>query len=196
MNNTKFFGLTGGIGSGKSTLASIFKRHGIPILDLDQVGHTILNEDKEVQHELTQAFGKDILNQQHMDRKRLAQIAFASSQSTQTLNQIMHPRIQAYEKAWRNKQGAKIAIIEASVLIESGGVSRMDALLVVLCDKALRWQRVKQRGHQDKQRFEQIVQQQCNDTERMKYADYIFDNNGSLTQLEQQAVSFIHKQTL
>ena len=193
---TKFFGLTGGIGSGKSTLANIFKQHGIPVLDLDQVGHSILKENKNVQSELIQAFGEDILNQQHIDRKRLAQVAFASSQNTQILNKIMHPRIQAYESGWRNQQNAAMAIIEASVLIESGGVSRMDALLVVLCDKALRWQRVKQRGNQNQQRFEQIVQQQCSDEERIKHADYTFDNNGSLEHLEQQAITFIKQKTL
>lgn len=194
--STKFFGLTGGIGSGKSTLANIFKQHGISVLDLDQVGHIIINEDKEAQHELIQAFGEDILNQQHIDRKRLAQVAFASSQNTQILNKIMHPRIQAYESGWRNQQNAAMAIIEASVLIESGGVSRMDALLVVLCDEALRWQRVKQRGNQSKQRFDQIVQQQCSDEERIKHADYIFDNNGRLGHLEQQAIAFLQQQTL
>jgi dephospho-CoA kinase len=194
--DTKFFGLTGGIGSGKSTLANIFKHHDIPVLDLDQVGHIIINEDKEAQYELIQAFGERILNQQRIDRKRLAQIAFSSSQTTQTLNKIMHPRIQTYEETWRHKQHTATAIIEASVLIESGGVSRMNALLVVLCDEFFRWQRVKQRGNQSQQCFEQIVQQQCSDEERIKYADYIFDNNKSLEHLEQQAVNFLQQQTL
>jgi len=194
--STKFFGLTGGIGSGKSTLANIFKQHGIPMLDLDQVGHIILKENKDVQSELIQAFGEHILSQQHIDKKRLAQVAFASKQATQTLNSIMHPRIQAYEETWRHKQHTALAIIEASVLIESDGVSRMNALLVVLCDEALRWQRVKQRGNQSKERFEQIIQQQCSDEERIKHADYIFNNNGRLEHLEQQAMTFLQQQTL
>lgn len=188
---TKFYALTGGIGSGKSTLADMFKGMGIPVLDLDQVGHIILQQDKQVQHELVQAFGQQILEGQSIDRSRLAEHAFASQQTTQTLNDIMHPRIQAYEETWRSHQTTNMAIIEASVLIESGGASRMDGLLVILCDTSLRWQRVKQRGNQNESRFQQIIKQQCSDQARIAHADFIFDNNRSLEHLKSQAIAFM-----
>jgi dephospho-CoA kinase len=98
----------------------------------------------------------------------------------------MHPAIQAYEADWRAQQSAPFAIIEASVLIESGGLERMHALIVVMCDKDIRLQRLLKRGKQRQAQILNIIQRQCSDEERLKYADYILDNNGDLKHLEQQ----------
>ena len=182
---TRFYGLTGGIACGKSTVAEMFAQKGVPILDLDQVGHRILEQNLEIQQALVKAFGTDIIKNNNIHRPTLAKKAFQTTADTQRLNRIMHPAIMRDEQAWRKQQTAPFAIIEASVLIESGGTKRMDATIVVLAEIHLRRQRARQRGIDMKQ-FDAIIRQQCSDEERIRYADMILDNHGDMAYLQQQ----------
>lgn len=181
--NTKFYGLTGGIGSGKSTVAAIFSDLGVLTLDLDKVGRTLLNQP-QIQHQLVAAFGEGILHNHSINRKTLREVAFESKANTQQLNNIMHPAIRQAEMNWREQQTASFAIIEASVLIESGDVSRMDGLIVVLTDFDIRKTRVLQRGKQDEASFHAIYNQQCSDEERKQAADFILYNNDCVKPLQ------------
>jgi len=109
------------------------------------------------------------------------------------LNAILHPEIVAYEQQWLKKQSAPYAMIEASVLLESGGASRMDGVIVVLANKTLRKERVLARGKQDEAMFDKIIERQCDDNTRRKHADYILQNDGSLESLQQQVMQLSEK---
>ncbi len=186
--NTRAIALTGGIGSGKSTVAKMFADMGVPVLDLDVVGRDML-ASPTVQSALLDTFGSGIQNEQGgIDRKLLATQAFCDAKQTARLNAILHPEIVAFEQQWLKQQHAPYAIIEASVVLESGGISRMDALIVVLADKTLRKKRVLTRGKQDEAMFKQIIERQCDDDMRRKYANYILHNDSSLESLQQQVI--------
>ena len=75
------------------------------------------------------------------------------------------------------------------MLIESGGVERMDAVVVVLADEGLRMSRVLDRGKQDMTAFTRIIGRQCDDTLRRQVADYVIINDASLVDLHTQVVS-------
>ena len=187
MKHTNFYGLTGGIGAGKSTVAKIFAELGMPVLDLDKVGHQLLETDKQLQQALCQTFGQGILQPDgSINRQVLAQQAFANAANTTKLNKLLHPRIQSIEQQWRNQQTATLAIIEASVLIESGGVQRMDGLIVVLAAMHTRRQRVLKRGKQDEAAFETIVQRQCTDVDRISAANFILYNDTDIPTLQKE----------
>ena len=180
-------GLTGGIGSGKSTVASMFAQSGVPVLDLDQVGKIFL-KDKSVQDDLCAAFGDTVVKQGVVQSTKLAAIAFGNEENTKRLNAILHPHIYTYEQQWLAEQTGDYAIIEASVLIESGGVERMDTLVVVMADEAVRKARVLARGKQDEWMFERIVKRQCDDDSRLLMANYLLDNDGDMDGLQQQVL--------
>jgi len=189
-----FYGLTGGIGSGKSTVVQMFADLGVPTLDLDEVGKVVIQALPEVTEKLVAAFGQSIVDENRaLLRKSLARVAFASAESTQQLNRIIHPYIVAYESDWKAKQTAPFCMIEASVLIESSGVARMDGLLVVFADMELRRQRVLQRNQGDGALFNKIVQQQCSDEQRHAVADFALENNQSLDVLRQQVLQLYTK---
>jgi len=182
---SRFFGLTGGIGSGKSTVALMFGELGVPLLDLDHVGKLVMQDNPCLLEKLVAAFGSAILDAHgHLNRQQLAHIAFQTAQQTQQLNQLLHPLIQAYEQRWRAQQTACFAIIEASVLIESNGVQRMDGLIVVSADEHQRKERVLKRGKQSASVFAQIIQRQCDDVMRQQWADYTITNQTSLVELK------------
>jgi len=188
-------GLTGGIGSGKSTLAGILSGFGVPVLDLDALGRE-LHKNTDCLTELVAAFGKDILDDSGaVDRDALARICFADADKTATLNGIMHPRIRQQEQLWIATQQAPYVLIEASVLIESGGAARMDAVVAVLAALETRRQRVvKSRGMQAWQ-IEAIIARQCDDAARREAADFIVNNDAGLHALRQSAIE-LHRQLL
>lgn len=193
MKHTKFYGLTGGIGAGKSTVADMFSTLEVPVLDLDKVGHQLLKTDEQLQQQLRQTFGKVIMHPDgRIHRQALAQQAFANSANTTKLNELLHPRIQSVEQQWRNQQTVPFAMIEASVLIESGDVQRMAGLIVVLAAIDKRRQRVLKRGKQDKTAFERIVQRQCTDAERISAANFTLYNDADIQTLQNEVLQLYH----
>lgn len=185
-------GLTGGIGSGKSTVAAMFSELGVPVLDLDRVGR-MLTEYDECLKQLVEAFGEGILQADgSLNRRALARHCFATASETARLNAILHPLIRKEEDRWVAGQQADYVLIEASVLIESDGADRMDALVVVLADRELRLERVLARGDRSRQEFDAIVARQCSDGERRRLADYLIENNSDLLQLR-QSVRLVHQ---
>ncbi len=182
-------GLTGGIGSGKSVVASIFSGLGIPVLDLDMVGQQVTTSNPEALAVLVKAFGQEILDGDQLNRKRLADICFPSREKTEQLNSILHPFIWQEMAGWIEKQKAAYVIVEASVLIESGGCDRMEATIVVMADLAVRKQRVLSRGEQTAASFENIVKMQSSDEERRRHADFIIHNDGTDEMLKEKVES-------
>jgi len=190
-------GLTGGIGSGKSTVAQMFISLGVPVLDLDRVGHEVIQSDVDVRKKLIGIFGPEITGEDGaIDRKKLAEKAFVSEEMTRALNAIVHPAIRDRERQWISGQKGAYVIIEASVLIESGGAGRMDRVVVVLADEAIRRRRVASRGTRiSSSMFDAIVSRQCDDAERLRQADEVIVNNDSMNTLQNQ-VETLHRRLL
>ncbi|MBF0281885.1 MAG: dephospho-CoA kinase [Zetaproteobacteria bacterium] len=176
--------VTGGIGSGKSTVSHYFAERQLPVLDLDQVGHLLLTEE-DVKLALYLQFGADICaNDGAIDRGKLAARCFLDSAAMATLNGVMHPKIWQYVLQWMDAQpNEKILVIEASVLIEAGFASRVDGVLVVMADRAIRQQRVALRDCCSEERFHQITAMQCSDASRRAVADWVIENNHDLLSL-------------
>jgi len=186
VSQTALIGLTGGIGSGKSTVATIFSKLGVPVLDLDLVGQNIITANRDAWVALVKAFGHTILDGELINRKRLADICFSSREKTEQLNAILHPLIWREMDAWVKKQKAPYVIIEASVLIESGGHDRMDATIVVMAGQAVRRQRVQSRGQQTALSFDRIVNVQCGDEQRREHADFTIQNEKDVESLNNE----------
>jgi len=188
-------GLTGGIGSGKSTVANIFLKFGVPVLDLDEVGKRLTSQPDHLAM-LVNAFGDGILRGDgSLNRHELARICFSSAEKTKHLNQIMHPPIWDEAEAWLARQHACYALIEASVLIESDGVSRMDDVVVVLADESIRRERVLASRDMNASYFDVIVQRQCNDNIRCATANYVIRNNADLSTLHTK-IDALHRQLM
>lgn len=187
-------GLTGGIGSGKSSAAAVFESLGVPVLDLDRVGHEVVAPGSDGLHQVVRTFGKSMLNRDgSLNRAALAAHCFGSAEETARLNALMHPLIWQAEALWLEGKQAPYVIIEASVLLESGGAGRMHGVIVVLADESLRLQRVLARGDRDEKAFSAIVARQCSDATRRAEADWLIGNNGSLAELQQQVIALHRK---
>jgi dephospho-CoA kinase len=183
-------GLTGGIASGKSTVARTLAGLGCVAIDADAVVARLYRPGQAGHEALVHHYGRDILRPDgEIDRPKLANIAFADSESTKKLNALIHPlvleeevRIIEAEKR-RFPDRDRIVVIEATLLLESGGKQRYDKIVVVDTDPALQIERGVARGMQ-KSDVERRIAQQMPRAERLALADYVIKNDGDVRELE------------
>ena len=170
-------GITGGIGSGKSTVCSIFKCLGIPVFQADEEGRRILAEDKEAKEEVVKLFGGDVLSNNQLDRKKIADVVFSDKQKLEQLNAIIHPRVRQAFLDWAKKQETKFVIDEAAILFESGAYKVLDAVIVVTAPEKLRIARVMKRDGISEAAIRDRMKNQWSYAEKIKKAAFVIQND-------------------
>jgi dephospho-CoA kinase len=189
-------GLTGGIASGKSAVGEMFTRLGAHLIQADEVSHSLMQPGLAVYNEVIRRFGREILNADGtINRSRLAAVAFGgASPRVRELNEIVHPAVIEYENKWMEEVGRRdpsgVAIVEAALILESGAVDRFDHLIVVTCRPEQRIARFASRMAitEDAARSEvgRRMAAQISDEEKIKAADFVIDNSGSLDATRRQ----------
>ncbi|MEO5761940.1 MAG: dephospho-CoA kinase [Vicinamibacteria bacterium] len=176
-------GLTGSIASGKTTVARRLKDRGIPVIDLDKVGHEVLRKRHEAFEPVVQAFGEGVLGPDgEIDRKVLGALVFADTEARERLNQIVHPKIRDEEArrfAGMAESGVAAVVTEAALLIETGQRSRFDFFVVVGCAPEIQIDRLmKREGCAIDEARKRIAAQLPFEKKRVD-ADYVIDTSGS-----------------
>lgn len=192
-------GLTGGIASGKSVVGEMFVALGAHLIHADQIAHQLMQPGEPVYQEVVRRFGAGILNPDgSVNRPRLAELAFGSpdqgSSRVEELNRIVHPSVIRMQDDWMEQVGRDhpqaVAIVEAALIIEAGAAKRFDSLVVVICRPEQRAQRFAHRMKLDletaRREVERRMAAQMPDEEKIKYADYVIDNSGSLDATQSQ----------
>lgn len=182
-------GLTGGIASGKSTIARIFAGLGCITIDADQLVARLYQPGQAGHEALVRSYGAGILLPDGtIDRRKLADIAFASDESAKALNALIHPIVVAEEGRLiaaeeQRESSDRIVIVEATLLIEAGGKDRYDRIVVVDVDPQTQLARAIARGLTPEDAARRIARQMSRE-ERLRYADYVIDNSGDLQAAE------------
>lgn len=193
-------GLTGGIASGKSVVAEMFARLGAKVIQADALSHQLMQPGQPVFDEVVRRFGQGILNPDGtVNRPRLAEAAFGAPGSSgpsrvQELNEIVHPAVIRCQEEWMDNVGrgdpAAVAIVEAALILEAGAAGRFDKLIVVTCGTEQRVQRYAARMkipiEDARAEVTRRMAAQFPDAEKIKAADYLIDNSGSLDATERQ----------
>lgn len=169
-------GLTGPTGSGKSISACICEKYGIKVVDCDKIARKATEKGTKGLLALTQVFGKDILNEDKtLNRKKLAQKAFSSSQNTQLLNQTIFPFIK--DLVFEQINGG-VVLLDAPTLFESGINEICFKTIAVLSDKNKRLERIILRDNLSDSDAILRISAGKNDNFYKQKADYILYNNG------------------
>lgn len=187
-------GLTGGMGSGKSTVADMFRQLGASIIDADEICRILVEPDQPAWQEIVKSFGKDILlKDRTLDRAQLADIIFNDPNQKKNLEVILHPKVfdeelSLFEKIVKKNPHA-LVIIDAALLIESGNYRKVDKVVVVSSDEETQTQRILDRSRFSRDDIRRRIQSQMDLNEKIKFADYVLENNAGLAELKNQVES-------
>jgi dephospho-CoA kinase len=193
-------GLTGGIASGKSVVGEMFMALGAHLIQADGIAHELMQPGEAVYREVVQHFGEGILNTDgSVNRARLAEAAFgvpggSKPSRIQELNQIVQPAVIRRQEEWMAEVGRRdpraITMVEAALILEAGAAKRFDRLVVVTCRPEQRIQRWAARVGVDEETARREVTRrmatQFPDEEKIRAADYVIDNAGSLDETQKR----------
>jgi len=194
-------GLTGGIASGKSVVGKMLVALGAYLVEADHIAHSLMQPGEAVYNEVVRRFGREILNPDGtVNRAKLAEVAFGAGSSgerqsrIEELNRIVHPAVLRSQDEWMQAMGLQdphaVAIVEAALILEAGAGDRFDRLIVVTCDPEQRASRFAARQKIDVETARKEVARrmaaQLPEEAKIKAADYVIDNSGSLEDTREQ----------
>ena len=191
-------GLTGSIGVGKSFVSSVFAELGCHVLDADHTARQVVEAETPGLRAVVEAFGGEILRPDGtLDRARLGALVFADEKKRLLLNSILHPFIIAAQdeqlRKWEAEDRAGIAIVDAALMIESGGYKRFDKLIVVHCRPDIQLERLMARNRISQEEAERRVASQMPQEEKKRYADFLIDTSGGFEDTRRQTVKVYEK---
>lgn len=196
-------GLTGGIACGKSVVGEMFVALGAHLVQADKIAHELMLPGQPVYNEVVKHFGRAILNpDMSVNRAKLAELAFATSSQpsgqtvsrVQELNRIVHPAVIRAQEEWMEEiaqhDRSAVAMVEAALIVEAGTADRFDSLVVVTCSEDQRVTRfaARQKLPPEDARKEVVrrMAAQLPDADKIKIANYVIDNSGTLNHTRQQ----------
>jgi dephospho-CoA kinase len=175
-------GLTGSIAVGKSFVASVMADLGCHVLDADRTAREVVCVGTRGLRAVVEAFGDEVLREDGtLDRARLGALVFADADQRLRLNSILHPFIiEAQDqqlRLWEAADPRGIGLIDAALMIESGGYRRFDKLIVVHCNSQVQLERLMARNHLSSAEAASRIAAQMPQEEKKRYADYLIDTS-------------------
>ena len=191
-------GLTGSIAVGKSFVLNILRELGARTIDADAVAREVVEPGTSGLKAVVEEFGSQILNPNgSLNRGALGSIVFGDAARLQKLNSILHPFIIARQdeimRQWEEETPDKIAVVDAALMIESGGYKRFDKLIVVHCETQLQLERLMKRDNISREEAERRITAQLPQEEKKKHADYLIDTSEGFESARQQTVVVWHQ---
>ncbi len=187
-------GLTGSIAVGKSTVCGYLAEFGCHVIDADRTAREVVEKGTEGLRQIVEEFGTGVLQPNgELDRPALAEIVFNDEPKRMRLNGIVHPLVarrqaqilESLEKADPNG----IAVVDAALMIESGGYRNFQKLVVVWCAEEVQMKRLMTRDSLSAADAKKRIAAQMSQEEKKTYADILIDTSGSLEQTRENTRS-------
>ncbi|MHC1578927.1 MAG: dephospho-CoA kinase [Dehalococcoidia bacterium] len=183
-------GLTGGLGTGKSMVASFFRELGAYVIDWDELARKVTHPRSKAWKGIVGYFGKDILNDDlTIQRQKLADITFADKEKVTKLNQIVHPDVFQEDERITNEIKKRdpdaLIVKDIPLLFEVGYPVFVDKIIVVSTSEQTQLRRLEERG-MSRQDARNRIRAQLPLEEKIKYADFVIDNDGSSLETRKQ----------
>lgn len=178
-------GLTGGLASGKSTVARLLAARGVPVLDADRVVHELYRQGAPGAEAVARIFGPGVLDEHGgVDRGALGGRVLRDPDLRLALEQAIHPLVREEIARWLRSLGeVPAAVVEASLLVETGSYRAYDVLVVVACDRSQQLERAVARGMAE-ERARALLAAQLPLADKRALADVVVDNGGAPASLE------------
>ncbi|MGC8738516.1 MAG: dephospho-CoA kinase [Candidatus Hydrogenedens sp.] len=191
----QIIGLTGGIASGKTEVAKIFKRHGIYVINSDEIGHYFL-ANSEIKEKIISIYGESILKDGKIDRDKLGRIVFSKPEERKRINELIHPLVIAdimnrIQQA--QQQGQNIVVIESALIGEDNNrlLEWFNGIILVICPEEIRIQRLMNLRKLSYEDARLRIQSQRIPEEKQFIAQWVIHNDGNLLKLEEETEKII-----
>lgn len=171
----KVLGLTGSIGMGKSTAANAFRRLRVPVFDADATVHRLQGKGGAAVRPIEAAF-PGTTREGRVDRAALRAVVLADPAARKRLEGIVWPLVRKAERGFlaaARRRGARIAVLDIPLLLETGGERRVDEVIVVSAPASVQRARVLARGTMSPAQFAAIRAAQMPDAEKRRRADRV-----------------------
>ena len=183
--------MTGSIAVGKSFVASVLAELGCHVLDADKTAREVVARGTPGLRAVVEKFGAEVLQPDGtLDRARLGSVVFADEGARTLLNSILHPFIIAAQdeqlRRWAEADPQGIGIVDAALMIESGGYKRFDKLIVVHCRPEEQLRRLMERNHLTREEAERRIRAQMPQEEKKSFADYLIDTSEGFIRTRQE----------
>ena len=187
-------GLTGSIAVGKSFVLDVLRELGARTIDADAVAREVVEPDTAGLKAVVDEFGAEILKPDgSLNRAELGSIVFADNAKRQRLNSILHSFIIARQdeimQEWDEQTPDAIAVVDAALMIESGGYKRFHKLIVVHCHPQIQLQRLMKRDNVSREEAERRIAAQMPQEEKKRHADYLIDTSKGFESVRQHTVA-------
>lgn len=191
-------GLTGSIAVGKSYVASLFAQLGCYVIDADLTARAVVEPGTKGLREVVAAFGEEVLRPNNsLDRRKLGSIVFGDPDKRLLLNSILHPLIIAAQDEEMQRAARRaprgVCMVDAALMIESGGFRRFDKLIVVHCRDEIQLARLMQRESITNAEARRRIAAQMPQEEKKRYAHYLIDTSDGYETARQQTVAVFHE---
>ncbi|MEH7417180.1 dephospho-CoA kinase [Neobacillus drentensis] len=190
-------GLTGGIASGKSTVSNMLKEMSITVIDADVEARLAVMKGEPAYQAIITEFGEGILLENGgIDRQKLGAIIFHQADKRQRLNEITHPDVrrrmlEQVETAKRKNE--KVVVLDIPLLFESKLTSMVEKTLLVYVDSDIQLQRLVDRNNLTIADAKARIDSQMSLSEKIKLADAVINNNGTIEETKQQLHTVLTK---
>ncbi|HQT80989.1 MAG: dephospho-CoA kinase [Ferrovum sp. 37-45-19] len=179
-------GMTGGIGSGKSTVAKMFADLGACVVDTDAISHQLTGPHGGAMGEIEAKFGEEFINDDgSLNRQAMRDYVFNHPPARKKLEAILHGRIREAVNKVIEQATEPYILLVVPLLIEVGTYRPIiSRVLVVDCEESAQIERASLRPDMNPDAVRAIMAAQTDRKTRLRVADDVIDNSGSLSLLE------------
>ena len=196
----KIIGITGGIGSGKSAVSEFISEMEFPVYDSDYWAKELVNLDEDLKQKIKNLLGLEAYDENgKYNRKYIAEIVFNNQELLLQLNALIHPAVRIHFEAWVNAQNTELVFKETALLFELKLHENCYQSILVTAEENLRIKRVMDRDGRTYREVKEIIDKQMPESEKIKMANFIIENNFDLNTLKdytQQVIQEILKMDL
>ena len=184
-------GLTGSLAMGKSTAAAMFAAEGAAVFNADSVVHDLYAGAAVMPIE---ALFSGVAANGVIDRALLGKRVIGDKAALAKLEAIVHPLVHAAENAFRAHaaaEGRHVAVLDIPLLLETGGETRVDAVVVVTTTAEEQRARILRRAGMTEERAAALLARQMPDAEKRERAHFIIDSSGEYAATRKQVADIM-----
>ena len=191
-------GLTGSIATGKSLVSEYFRELGAPVIDWDLISRAVVEPGLPAWQDIIDYFGTEILQEdQRLDRVKLGRVVFNNEEKRKKLESFIHPRTideaQRQERDALKKDPEAVIIHDVPLLFEVSIDKRVKKTIFVYASEETQLNRLRERDGMNEEDALSRIRSQLSLAEKMKRADFVIDNNGSMEETRRQVQKLYHE---